>query len=119
MSLREEDLALLLDIYENCEDIIEFTKGMKFYEFERDKRTIKAVERSYEIIGIAANKISRETQEKLNNIQWGQIIGLRNKIAHEYGEIKVELLWEKAQSSVKELMKKLDDIEELKEFFKE
>ena len=114
MSLKEEDLALLLDIYEQCTDIIDFTKAMKFSEFEKDKRTIKAVERSYEIIGIAANKISKETQVKLNNIHWGQIVGLRNKIAHEYGEIKVELLWEKAQLSVKELMKKLNDIEELK-----
>jgi len=36
MPINEEDLALLFDIYENCKDIIDFTKGLKFYYFERD-----------------------------------------------------------------------------------
>ena len=116
MSLREEDLALLLDIYENCVDIIDFTKGMRFFEFEKDKRTIKAVERSFEIIGIASNKVSKETQSILSYIPWGQIVGLRNKIAHEYGEIKVELLWDKAQEKVLELIEVLKQIDELKEY---
>jgi uncharacterized protein with HEPN domain len=40
-----------------------------------------AVERQLEIIGQAANKISKEAQEQIKNVPWGNIIGLRNKLA--------------------------------------
>jgi uncharacterized protein with HEPN domain len=47
----------LNDIIESITDIKEFTKGIKFENFLKDRKTIKAVVRSLEIIGEATNKI--------------------------------------------------------------
>jgi len=43
-------------------------------------------------------------------IPWQQIIGLRNILAHEYGEIKVDRIYNAATVSVPELLKLLDKL---------
>ena len=116
MPLNENDLSFLIDIVDCIIDINEFTQEISFYEFEKDKMRKLAVERQLEIIGQAANKISQETQNAIENIPWGNIIGLRNKLAHDYGEILAERIWRISKNSIQELMKELEKIEELKEY---
>jgi uncharacterized protein with HEPN domain len=116
MLLNENDLSFLIDIIDCIIDINEFTNGIKFYEFEKDKMRKLAVERQLEIIGQAANKVSKETQNILNNIPWANIIGLRNKLAHDYDEILAERIWTISRNSIQELMKKLEKIDELKDY---
>jgi len=116
MPLSEEDLSYLIDIVDCVIDIYEFTKSIEYYQFERDKMRKLAVERQLEVIGQAANKISIETQNNLKDIPWKNIIGLRNKLAHDYGEILAERIWGISKNSLQELMKELEKIEELKEY---
>jgi len=63
-----------------------------------------------EVIGQAANKISIETQNSLKNIPWNNIIGLRNKLAHDYGEILAERIWKTSKYSLQELLKELEEL---------
>jgi uncharacterized protein with HEPN domain len=116
MQLNENDLSFLIDIVDCIFDINEFTEEIGFYEFEKDKMRKLAVERQLEVIGQAANKVSTETQEKLDKIPWKNIIGLRNKLAHDYGEILAERIWKISKSSILELLEELEKIEELKEY---
>ena len=116
MPLSEEDLSYLIDIVDCVIDIYEFTKSIEYYQFERDKMRKLAVERQLEVIGQAANKISIETQNNLRDIPWKNIIGLRNKLAHDYGEVLAERIWGISKNSLQELMKELEKIEELKEY---
>ena len=51
---------LVEDIVERIESILEFTNDMTFQEFESDERTYYAVDRCFEIIGEAANKLPDE-----------------------------------------------------------
>ena len=119
MLLNENDLSYLIDIIDCIVDINEFTEGIQFYEFEKDKMRKLAVERQLEVIGQAANKISKETQNIMENIPWGNIIGLRNKLAHDYGEILAERIWIISKKSIQELLKELKKIDELKQYIEE
>ena len=94
MQFNEKDLAYLLDMYKFCLEIVSFTKGMRYYHFENDNKTIRAVERDLEIIGEASNRISEETKKAYPNIPWDDIRGLRNRLAHDYGNILIFRLWE-------------------------
>jgi len=116
MPLNEDDLSFLIDIVDCIMDINEFTKEIGFYEFEKDKMRRLAVERQLEIIGQAANKISKDTQNILENIPWPNIIGLRNKLAHDYGEILAERIWVISKNPIQELQKELEKIKEIKEY---
>ncbi|KQC14361.1 MAG: hypothetical protein APR63_14465 [Desulfuromonas sp. SDB] len=59
--MNEQDISYLLDILECINDIISFTSNISFNDFEKDKMRKLAVERQLEIIGQAANKITKET----------------------------------------------------------
>jgi len=119
MPLNENDLSFLMDIADCTFDIIEFTNGIQFYEFEKDKMRKLAVERQLEVIGQAANKISKEVQNNLKDIPWSNIIGLRNKLAHDYGEILAERIWSISKNSIGELRIELEKIEELKKYIQD
>ena len=119
MPLNEDDLSFLIDIVDCIMDINEFTNGIQFYEFERDKMRKLAVERQLEVMGQAANKITKETQNSLKNIPWMNIIGLRNKLAHDYGEILARRIWTIAKNSIQDLLNELLKIDELKEYVEE
>jgi uncharacterized protein with HEPN domain len=116
MLINENDLSYLIDIVDCIMDINEFTNAIHYYQFESDKMRKLAVERQLEVIGQAANKISKETQNILNDIPWSNIIGLRNKLAHDYGEILAERIWNISRTSVQELLREIEKIEEIKEY---
>jgi uncharacterized protein with HEPN domain len=116
MPLNENDLSYLIDIVDCIADINEFTNPVEYSQFEKDKMRKLAVERQLEVIGQAANKISIETQNILKNIPWKKIIGLRNKLAHDYGEILAERIWKISRNSLQELLKELEKNEELKKY---
>ena len=116
MPLNENDLSYLIDIVDCITDINEFLKSIEYFQFEKDKMRKLAVERQLEVIGQAANKISNETQSVLTNIPWKNIIGLRNKLAHDYGEILAERIWKISKGSIPELLNELKKIDEIQKY---
>ena len=118
MQLNENDMSYLIDIVDCIMDINDFTESIDYYQFESEKMRKLAVERQLEIIGQAANKISIQTQSILKNVPWKSIIGLRNKLAHDYGEILAERIWMISKKSMQELLAELEKIDDLKEYIK-
>jgi len=47
-----------------------------------------------EIIGEASNHISNETKNIFSEIEWSQIVGMRNVFVHEYFGVDGRLVWE-------------------------
>ena len=80
----DEIKKYLSDILNFCLSIEEFTKNMdSFTDYENNKMLKRAVERELEIIGEALNRAKKEdTSISVSNAS--QIIGLRNRIIHEY-----------------------------------
>lgn len=66
---------------------------MTFEEFSRDEKTIDAVVRNFEIIREAANRVEEEIKEQFPTVEWRRIIGLRNRIVHEYFGIDLHIIW--------------------------
>lgn len=83
----------LQDILEAIRDIADFTAGMDFDAFARDKKTINAVVRSIEVIGEAAKRIPKSLQDRYASVPWKKMISMRNKLIHEYFGIDLEILW--------------------------
>jgi uncharacterized protein with HEPN domain len=100
----------LNDILESIADINEFTKGMTFENFVRDRKTVKAVVRSLEIIGEAANKIPQNIWEKYPETPWQEIIGMRNKLIHEYFGTDLNIVWQTIEEDIVPLEKTVKKI---------
>jgi len=81
------------DIITSIEEIEKFTSGMKFKDFENDKKTINAVIRSLEVMGEAVKKIPESMRKKFPNIPWKRIAGMRDKLIHEYHGVDIGIVW--------------------------
>jgi uncharacterized protein with HEPN domain len=64
-----------------------------------------AIERLLEILGEAARRVSEEFQNQHGEIPWRKIIGQRNVLAHEYGEIKLGRIWVLVTENLEELQR--------------
>jgi len=69
-----------------------------------------AVEREVEIIGEAARRVSEPFREAHPEIPWQTIIAQRNVLAHEYGEIRQDLMWRVATTRMGELILVLESL---------
>jgi uncharacterized protein with HEPN domain len=77
------------DILESIELIEIYVGNMGFGDFQKDKKTIEAVVRNFEIIGEASKYIPEDVKEKYQDVDWKGIAGLRNRIAHEYFDVSL------------------------------
>lgn len=118
MPLADRDLSYLVDIFDCVEDVVAYTSGISIFDFERDKMRRLAVERQLEVIGQAANRVTKDGQGQLSQIPWSQMIGLRNKLAHDYGDILAKRIWDIARSSIPELRTALLTIPQILEYSK-
>lgn len=110
MQPRDRDLSYLWDMRKYALEIMEIIKGVPHTKFVENKTIRYAIERLLLIIGEAANHVSREFQEQHSNIEWAQIIGLRNVLAHEYGEIKMDKIYLAATKSIPALLENLEPL---------
>jgi uncharacterized protein with HEPN domain len=91
-------------------EIQDIIKGVPHTKFVESKTIRYAIERLLLIIGEAANHVSRDFQEQHPNLAWAQIIGLRNVLAHEYGEVKVDKIYLAATISIPALLEVLEPL---------
>lgn len=91
------------DMLQACEDIENIVKNKTFQEFKNDMMRFRAVERLFEILGEAANRIPKNIQEKYTAIPWKNIIGMRNIIIHTYERVDVSTLWGAAKKDLSSL----------------
>jgi uncharacterized protein with HEPN domain len=109
MSRRAAPL-LVEDIWEAIEKIQRYVAGLDHDTFIKDDKTIDSVVRNLEIIGEAANRLPTDFRAQHTEIEWRKIIGLRNRIVHNYFNIDVDIVWEITQKDLPHLKPKLSVI---------
>lgn len=107
MQPEQRDAAYLWDMLDAAQMVEQLSEGLNFAQYSNDRRTQLAVERSLEIIGEAAGKVSTSFRNAHPEIPWRQIIGQRNVLIHEYGEIKQERVWKVVRENIPILIKQL------------
>ncbi len=107
MAPEERDAALLLDLMTAAREIEDFISGVDIERFQSDKLLRYAVERQLIVIGEAARRLSESFRSSTPDVPWKAIIGLRNILAHEYGEILAERIWLVTTRDLGELVKAL------------
>jgi uncharacterized protein with HEPN domain len=96
---------LLLDVSLSCQEIMEFSKGKSYEEFQEDRILQLDIEREFEIIGEALFRLEKVEPGKLADRipEYRKIIGFRNILAHGYDIIDIAAMWDFVQNRVPEL----------------
>jgi uncharacterized protein with HEPN domain len=105
---------LLAHIRQAAHEACGFLAGMSFEEFFQDLRTQKAVEMSLVVIGEAAARVLSQHPELARqhaDLPWREMRGMRNRMAHGYFEIDLEVVWNTVQTALPALLVQLNDLE--------
>ena len=110
MSPTDKDLGYIWDMYDAASQVLEFSEGKSFQDYHQNKMLRLSTERLLEIIGQAAKEISQDFRNQYPQLPLAKIIGLRNILAHEYGEVKDEKIYFVAVRDISPLLEQLKQI---------
>jgi uncharacterized protein with HEPN domain len=105
----EKQLGLLRDILDSAETISRYLKGVTHDDFMGNPEKQDAVLRRFEIIGEAASRLAPDTQALFPKLPFRQMRGMRNIIAHDYGDVDIEQVWQTASRDLDLLIDSLRD----------
>ncbi len=90
----------LKDILDAIASIEEFTSGMDFEDFLKDRKTQFAVVRALEIIGEAAKAIPEDFKKEHPEVPWREMAGMRDKLIHAYFGVDLRVVWKTLKEDV-------------------
>lgn len=106
--MQPEAPALLWDARRAARLIAEFVADRTWRDYAHEVMLRSAVERQFEIIGEALNRLSRVDPATATLIaDLPRIVAFRNVLAHGYAVIDEELVWEVATTRVVDLASEL------------
>jgi len=101
------DLAFLHDIVGAIAAISSYIKDVDYLVFLKDGKTRDAVVRNLEIIGEAAKNIHAPFKKIFPSLPWKEMVGVRDKLIHQYFGINYEVVWTIASQDLPQLNESL------------
>ena len=104
MTIPPQDLAPFGHMLEAAEWVLSIAEGRARSDLESDLEFFLALCRAIEVIGEAANRVSDATQSGTPEILWRRIIGMRNRLAHQYDNLNYDIIWQVVQEYAPDLI---------------
>jgi uncharacterized protein with HEPN domain len=99
--MRLESKKILEDVRLAAAHILDFTRGKTFDDYVKDEMLQSAVERQFEIIGEALNRLSKIDTETVSKITYFErIISFRNILIHGYDVVDSAVVWDVIQQNL-------------------
>lgn len=115
--MTEHRLVDYLDrVAEAARRACDYTDGMSQQTFLADVRTQQAVIMNLMIMGEVVTRLLQDNAPFLDAhgaVPWRSMKGMRNRIAHGYFDINLEVAWETVQTALPELLEHLPAIREV------
>lgn len=102
----------LNDILKSIGKIQKFTAQTTQADLVQDERTFDAVVYNLQIIGEATRNIPEDIRNQQPQIEWKNIIGIRNIITHTYFSVDDEIVWNIIQTKLEPLKTAIELIQQ-------
>jgi len=107
---KHDDSVSLRHMRDHAREAIAMLQGYSRSDLDRNRMLSLALIQLAQIIGEAANRVSKLRRKRHPEIPWAQIIGFRNRLVHGYDTINFDLLWQILMVDLPELIPKLEKI---------
>jgi uncharacterized protein with HEPN domain len=107
---RREVIHSYQDMLAYAQEAVALVQGKTRADLDTERLFNLALVRLLEIIGEAANRITRDEQQNHPEIPWAEIVGLRNRLIHGYDAVDFDILWQIVSEDLPPLIVKLEAI---------
>ena len=108
LSVKEK--GLLIHIVGHCKRIEEKIEGVSIDAFDRDEDVKEIVCFNLIQIGELAKSLPPEFLVEHNGVPWRDIKGMRDRVAHGYGVIDLDMVWATAAKDIRVLREYCESI---------
>lgn len=103
MREKSRDKGRLQDMLKSITYVRQYVEGVTFEQFINDTMRYYAIMKNVEIIGEAANMLTRHFRETHTDLPWRQIVSMRNVLVHGYANVSDIQLWQTATKDLPSL----------------
>lgn len=105
----KNDNYYILKIRQDLEFIVIHMKDVDIEELNENEILLDSM--LFRMIQLSENakKLTEDYKQKHNNIPWNAIYGLRNRIAHDYGNVDLNVVFETLKNDIPELLELISE----------
>lgn len=100
MREHSRDQGRLEDILKYAQNVEKIMDGISYEDFTKDIRIYYSVMKNVEVIGEAANMLTRHFRETHAELPWRQIVSMRNVLVHGYAQVSDIDLWQTVTNDI-------------------
>ena len=93
-----------------AQEAAKFVKGRKRSDLDADHQLTLALTRLLEILGEASRHVPEKTKQRNPEIRWKEIAGTRDRLAHGYFDVDLDILWEIVTRDLAPLIAQLEGL---------
>jgi uncharacterized protein with HEPN domain len=105
-----DDISRLRHIADACREAFSFIEDCDRADLSRNRMLALSLVKELEIIGEAANNISKDGQDRYPQVPWRAIVGMRNRLIHAYFGIDYDVVWQTVTESLPALLAEVEGI---------
>jgi len=91
-------------------EALSHAKGRTRKDLDTDRQLTHSLIRPIEIIGEAAANVTKEFRERHPQIEWANIVAMRNRLIHVYFDIDLNRVWDTVTDDLPPLIAELEKI---------
>ncbi len=110
MDNRKNDIYYVEKIRTDLEFIVTHMENVNMEDLEKHEILLDSM--LFRLIQISENakRLSYEYIMENDDIPWNKIYGLRNRIVHDYGNVKFKVIYGTLKNDVPEMLKQINNI---------
>ena len=108
--MRKDDAIRVRHMLDAAQEARSFAQNRTRDDLNNDRMLVLSLVKSIEIIGEAAAKITKESQQQHPKIPWPSIIAMRNRLIHAYFDIDLDRVWDTINDDLPPLINALESI---------
>ena len=100
----------LAQMRDHALEAVTLAKDRSRQDLDSDRMLNLSLVRLLEVIGEAANRVSRQDRARYPSVPWSQVIALRNRLIHAYDEVDLDIVWKIVMDDLPLLLDELNAI---------